>query len=506
MLLNNQKNNNMDSLPRRSKKKYSVLYFILILISVSFSVALILVFDNNKPNNYNLIWVLPIIYGVICIGIINQSQILMKRLSSLIIISVYFVRMVLTPLVMFLGDYSTFGSGSYLYTHLNISIVLMSYEAIVVFTFLCYKINYLKGKNIPVNTHFNDLAIRRRLKLPLPFKLAVIGLLSYMTLLIISDPTLMRTNFLLIVGTSEDWSIQADYTSLSGGGTGTLGVLVTLMNTVFWLIQALLPPIILLKIVQMRLPHQFKILLSLLLLIPVMLIATETRAHSIEVALTVVTIIILLYGRRFTKFIPILVIVMGYITIVGLFEKSGNEFNFAELSRTLTAYFSGPQNVAVAIGATSDFSSLGLAMIPADVITKIPYISSLFSQFFSETTNTIFNLAYISMEGRYIGQIIPSIGQGYSYFGFLLAPLVPCLAVWFALYFESKARKSSNIVFKFIFYMGTIMMARVTVLSNMLSGVNYLSNIFLTLIIAYLGFKFMKIDNGNIKIKKWVQE
>ncbi|RDW20755.1 hypothetical protein [Oceanobacillus chungangensis] len=421
-------------------------------------------------------------------------------------ISVYFIRMVISPLVMFLGNYSTFGSGYYLYAYLDNAILLMCYEAIVVFTFLIYKISNLKNSNNPIIQINNKSKVRHKIKLPILFKFIVFGLISFIILLILSDPTLLRSNFLFLIGTSEDWQIQENYASLSGGGSGTLGILVTLLNTVFWLVQALLPPIIMLKIVQMKVPYFYKLFLSLLLLSAVMLISTETRAHSIEVALTLVIIMIVLYGRRFTKFIPLLMITIVYITISGLFAKSGMEFSFEELSKTLTAYFSGPQNVAVAIGAAKDYSSLGIAMIPADIFMKIPYLSSFFEPMFKETTNTIFNVAYAAMEGRYIGQIIPSVGQGYAYFGFLLAPIIPCLAVWIAISFEKRARDTSNIVFKFIFYMGTIMMARVTVLSNMLSGVNYLFNIILTLLIAYISFKLIKMDKGTIRNKKWILE
>lgn len=481
------------------KKNYKMVFLLLFVTGISLFVAILIAFDNTKPDYYRLLWLMPTTFSIISFALINFQSVFLKRVSTLLAFGLYFMRMVISPFAMFLGEYSSFGFGNYVENYSDIAIFLMSYEVVIVFSFMVMNLGKLKmEKPLDLPSDYKDK--KQKVKLPLLFRVALFSLVSYLFFLIVSNPSLIRSNFVFLIGTPDNWVLQQEYASLDGSGSGTLGILVTLMNTVFWLIQALLPPVLLFKISQKKATFRYKFVLSILLLISVLLVATETRASSVESALSLLIIMSLVYGKRFTKKIPAMIAIIGVVIIVGLFSKSGSGFNFIELSKTLTAYFSGPQNTAIAIGVAQEYSKLNLLMLPVDVIMKIPYLSSYLRPLVGYSSNDYFNTAFFNLYGRNIGQIIPAIGQGYVYFRYLFAPLIPVSAVAIAMAFEKKARHESNIIFKYIFYLATIMMSRATVISNMLSGISYLFNIFLVYFIASLTIKYLSLRKRSNKV------
>jgi hypothetical protein len=264
--------------------------------------------------------------------------------------------------------------------------------------------------------------------------------------------------------------------------------LITIAFTFFWVLQVLLPPYLLARICSnVKLKWTRKVLFAVVL-ICTMLISTEGRAHSIETALALMITTMYALKDKIKINPHILILLLIGVTIYGLMDKSGvstsSESVRNEFSVMISAYFSGPQNVATAIAATKQSNSLGLVNIFTDFLQRIPYLTKYTTVLFGGTSNVIFNQYF---GDKYLGQIIPSIGLGYSYFGFLFAPVIPCIAVWCSLHFEKKAQAAPDVVSKNLFYLGVIMMARATAMSNMLSGITYLGNFFFAWIIIYLG-------------------
>ncbi len=498
------KNGYIDDANNRIKKSYRSVFLLILIISFSIFTAVLIGFDQTRPSNYNFLWMLPLTFSLICFPLVSYTRILFHRISVFLVFSLYFIRMVISPLSMFWGNYGSYGYGYFVDTYSGMAIILMSYEAVMVFAFIIINSKKLKNNNIlPIQTK-NSTKVKRT-KLPFLFKLALGSLLAYIVMLVVSNPSLIRSNFVFLIGTPNSWVLKQEYASINGSGSGTLGILVTLMNTVFWLLQALLPPVILLKIAQKKSSFYHKFVLSLILLSLVLLIATETRASSVESAIALIIVMSLVFGQKFSKKIPLMMLIIGVVVVVGLFSKSSVGFNFEDLSKTLTAYFSGPQNVAISIGVAKEYSELNLFMLPVDIALKIPYLSSFFKSIFSYSSNDYFNTVFANLYGRNIGQIIPAIGQGYVYFGFILSPIIPCLAVAIAMKFEKKARSEANIVFKYIFYLAAIMMSRATIISNMLSGIGYMFNIFLAYVVASLTMKYItvrKMKNQEVLLIK----
>jgi hypothetical protein len=145
------------------------------------------------------------------------------------------------------------------------------------------------------------------------------------------------------------------------------------------------------------------------------------------------------------------------------------------------------------IYTTENLKSMDISMIPADILLKIPYISGILEKYFHFTSSYVFNM--VIGEGYSTGQIIPAIAQGYEYFGFMIDPMIPCLGIYFSIAFERKARLTRNLIYKNIFYIAAIMMARIAPSRNFMSAVQYMFYTVLSLIVAYLGISYFRIRN-----------
>ncbi|MGH2016807.1 hypothetical protein [Aerococcus urinaeequi] len=467
------------------------IFILFTVILISSITVLLLILDTSKPSYYNGLWVLPLIFGVyFCIIWLLLPKVTYK-VSTLVVLGVYGARMLFVPLVMYFGEYSTYGLTSIFSHYMGQALILMAWEFQIVAIYIILII-WKKNKNdildypnyLYTNNSFIDI-------IPKKIQLLILGVIIYILLILIGTPGLLKESFFLTTGRSEEsynltFSGAVDHSAF---GLSFGSQLVTIAFTLFWIIQVLLPPYLLsigLKRINSSIGKNIFFLLTLLL---TLLVSTEGRAHSIECALALlITANYSLKGK--VKIDPkLIIIVIVGVTIYGLMDKSGvttsNDTVLKEFSTMITAYLGGPHNVATAIAAARDNNSIGFLSIIPDLLQRLPYLTKIFTPIFGGTTNVIFNEYFGS---RYLGQIIPSIGLGYTYFHFILAPIVPLAAVILAFYFEKRAQKSPDMVRKNLYYLGVIMMARASAMSNMLSGITYLGNFFFAWIIVYIGF------------------
>lgn len=152
---------------------------------------------------------------------------------------------------------------------------------------------------------------------------------------------------------------------------------------------------------------------------------------------------------------------------------------FSQLNINLQRYFSGLNNVAISVQTSSIYSSFNIESILSDITRNIVLINSFFQ---SEKSALIdFNIVYYN-GGFSRDQILPLIGQGYLYFGFLLAPLFTIIILILLMYFDSKVLTKDGIIHRYIYAyvalkLGTFMMANFTIL------ISFITNYFLILLL-----------------------
>ena len=171
---------------------------------------------------------------------------------------------------------------------------------------------------------------------------------------------------------------------------------------------------------------------SLVVMLGLMIIVNGERGNSVMCAVALLVIIIDLYPKKMKKLAPLILSGIVIIAIIGLLAKANNNdfSNFTQsFSVIMSAYFSGPQNVAAAILASKSVGGHNIGIVFTDFIRTIPFISSLLQSKYRITSSVLFGEAIYgtTITGSRTDQILPAIGQGYHYFGFLMAPLIPCI-------------------------------------------------------------------------------
>lgn len=164
------------------------------------------------------------------------------------------------------------------------------------------------------------------------------------------------------------------------------------------------------------------------------------------------------------------------------------------LADTLQMYFSGPKNIGISIEAKKLISNSGILNIKAlfnDLFFSAAGLSNLTD--YSNTTISIFNyryyFSYISQD-----QIIPIIGQGFMYFGYILSPIFTCICTYLMMAVDRKIYETTDIILYYVYGYIVIWLAR----SMMLNITIIFSQVFNTGII----FLTIYILNKHIVLKK----
>lgn len=471
----------------QNKNNYIQAFIFLGIVVFCILTSILIITDKNKPYYYNMLWLMPIVY-MVCVLLLYKFYGYFKHISVVLITAIYGVRMLVLPFFMYLGEYMTYGRYEHLSKYMDYAIILMCYEAFFIFIFMIIRSTKLhEYKQFTINKRINISDMQNSFS----FKIMIVILIMYMILIFIGTPGLIQESFFFTTGRSEtsqefyNLSQVSHYAfNLSFGG-----VLVSLLFTIFWNIQALLPPFLISNIITTYKKQNTRYLFFLIVVLFTLMICTETRAHSIECAMAVVITTLLFYKNEIKINYTLILGFVLIILITGLTNKSNISFDdtkfYNEISRMMAAYFSGPNNTATSIAAVNESQQLNILNIFSDLLLKIPYLNQGFKSIFNitDTSNIIFNTYAANESGKLLGQIIPSVGMGYAYFGFLLAPIVPCVAVYFAMKFDELSQSTSNIIWQNLFILFTIMMSRNTAMSNMLSGVWNLGNFFISWII-----------------------
>lgn len=469
----------------------------LFMLMVSFIATLWVLVDPSKPDYYNFLFLEPLTFTIMTIISWNSLKYVLTRISLSIIYLSYFMRMAFVPLVMSLGEYATVVPDSILVKYTVEAIIVSIVEFLVLSIYIISKAKYSCGNigdnyRIARDVSYEEVTFKRA---PQFLRIMVVIMIIYILYMFSQDNTIIRQNFSLIVGTPDDWYIRTGYRALGEGGNGVLGIMVTIIVYLFWYVQALIPPMLLIRVMnKYRNNESKKHIYTLLIAGLVLLITSGTRAHSVECAAAFLVLAYSIYGERFGRRISTILPIAIVVVFLGIVARGGTETGFRSLSMTFSAYFSGVQNISTAIYGVNETGNFGIKNIPADVLTKIPIFGNWFKSVLhlGNTTGRYFNSVISS--GYSLGQIIPCVGQGYSYFGpylgLIMAPLLPLLAASISISFDSKAMNEESIIKKNVYLIASIMMARAVVMTNMMSAISYLFNTFVTLAIVYVGTSF----------------
>lgn len=183
-----------------------------------------------------------------------------------------------------------------------------------------------------------------------------------------------------------------------------------------------------------------------------------SRASIIVPMLTVILVLNVLYPKQQKK----TVLVIGTLTLLVIVMTSALKFsarysaqgmNLNNVIMEIEVYFQGIGNVGKAVAAKQT-SGIGMSFVVMlnDCLTSVPFLSKLVSP--ARTSTIWYSVVW---QGR-ADQVIPAVGNGLFYFGYLLAPLVTVFQIRVAREFEKAAYRSKSVAMLIVFTYSAIML------------------------------------------------
>lgn len=441
---------------------------VLLVFVTSLLTSVLCLTDLDRPDGYGLLFLLPLVFcaGFIVLSLKTQLYYeTVNTITGVVVLIVYYIRMVVTPLAMYLGNYHSV-IGNTFHEEYPIAILMVCIECLVILVYLPYRIHrtiHPLSYNEPKNSE--DRAQQLRNNRPgRALWFVVLCMAAFMILIMVRDNTVIRSTFLFLIDTKKEYYALSN----SQTGVGTLSMYVEIICMMFKVLQVVLPPMVLWYVLNSHIYRGLKYIISFAVFCSVAVVATEDRIDAIFAAMATLITLKCAYGERFNKQFRKWLMLILLVCVFGLSIKAGvvgngtqNGFDFSSVSAMLSAYFSGIPTVAAGFSMANEVVGTSILRLPIDILNRIPcfgYALGLLTGVSMTDSNQIFNLYIASCVGRNYGQILPTTAVGYEYY-FIFFPLAACMMVQLACLFEKKASEQTDIVRLNLFHWITICVA-----------------------------------------------
>jgi len=421
---------------------FSVIFFSII-------VGFVILFDESRPDYYTFLPLLPFCFALTCLFFLNIFKSFSKKLPYFLLISLYMVRNVVTPLLMRFGDY--YGAFTLLYnSNINGAITLMIYETFVVFGFLFF----LNRKTIHYSRTFKVRVSWSKKKMHL-FGFFLFILITFCVIAYTLVPEI-RGQYKTIF---NEGGIVEGFITNKMFMVGSLNrILFTLFGVIFGFLKIYISVWLICFIRKKFNNTMISIILSIIIILAQFLFMTGSDSFTL---ITVLILCIVMY-KIYKKKHKIVFLLLGIIIIIGptaifiLRSSSSYATSSLPISQTLSymfqAYFPGVSNIA---GVYNINNPNKLSTLFFDFYEMIPF------------RNTLFGLSGDGLAVVYtksnmaLSHIIPCVGQAYYYLGAIFAPIVPCTFVYIANKCQAIYRDENNI-WKYVSYLLLCIYAAIT--------------------------------------------
>lgn len=417
--------------------KKDKLFIILMLTILNLIATAFLLFQNKL----NLIIILPYAYllGLVMISVKEKEW--SKSLVKTLIILLYGVRMVIYPFLCIinnnmdqLNQYSTFEE----------AVFLQIYEYFLMIIFLMF----VKFKNI-TKASLNFIEDMKFTKI---IRKVMIILFIIAGIIIIIYPQILNVYRLLFFTSSEE---EIEWRRVSATVKETMPSIIYHLG--LWLIN--LSRIMLIyflimfikyyKVNKEKKDSYIKIIVSMLLALLPTIITTDDRAGGFLATFVLLLLIAHIYRKKRRVIIrlavSILLVIVVIIMVIIPTVKQENAIKENDYDKRINAYFSGTINIAAGLNMPTVESS---KYIKGDILRYIPLVVAFHTD--NPQSNDLFNQV-LGEDIIYNSQIMPTIIQGYFYFGYILSPIFSIFLAWTALKSEKKANLAEDTFGYFIY-------------------------------------------------------
>jgi hypothetical protein len=398
---------------------------------------------------------LPLSYFLSSLFFRDNFRDLTDNISVLLIESLFFVRIVILPCIYsFYPSLQLFEGRATVETGFNAACLLMVYEVFMV-QFMIFLYKHTRHNSSEKKTFKNSAVdISKGL---------IIFLALYIVIVSFALPN-YKENFKSILSLGDaNFTVASERLEYSIGTFGR--IIKTLYSIGFQLFRVLFPA----YIINREYNHDNYSKKSNYLLLACctlqFLFLTSTFAEAIVACLAIILYYLSLYPERKKKTYAILGastfgMVLIYFSVryfvntsVGLYYKDNGVATYA--GQIINAYFTGVDNVAAIFNIPSGHQ---VEAFKSGIIGAIPFNSTLFGvrgnklQYFYNSAN----MSY--------GQIPPTIGAGYYYFGPILSPIITAIFVVMSMHYNLQSKRVGKslrqISYNFcsiVFALGTVM-------------------------------------------------
>lgn len=429
-------------------------YIFLIFEIISLITIFVCLYRVNLASK-NLLFILPLGYFLISVVFNSSFMYITDNISKLVIVSLFFVRMVLLPFLYSRNiDTQLFEGRGSVEAHFSKACFLMAYEYFAVQFVLYFYEHKRPGKKWSFKRITSTVDISKVLVVFLA--VYVLGIAFFLPQYSESFKTIFRL-------VDADFAVASSRIEYNIGSMGR--ILKTLFSMAVQLFRILFPAFLMKQLYDRNSESKGCTFVLVLSCVLQFMFLTSTFAEAIVSCLALVLFYIKLYPERRNKtFLFLGVSTLGMLvlyfvvryfvnTTVGLYSKDNGAMSYA--AQIINAYFTGVDNVAAIFNIPSGHESEAFR---AGVLGAIPFNSTLFG-------NRGNKLQYFyNLHNNSYGQIPPTIGTGYYYFGTILSPVITCFFVILSMRYykksenmEASLRYVAVVFCSVVFALGTVM-------------------------------------------------
>lgn len=398
-----------------------------IVLILSIYSCLLCIQDKHKPKGYEQLYLLPLSFFFFWVLFYYILKKYLNRINivGLLIICMLFLRNVVTPIFMIKDSYlSSLG----LPDNADIAIILIVYETVCIFCLLYFltKNNLRKKKKLFLYNGKNMYIFLKNRKL-FKFLIFICLVICITTIIIIPEIrsqyySIFTKNITGHIEQKANYSVGALSRVLYTGGD----ILIEVMRIIF--------PSILIISLRKKGENLQNLIVSLVIVVSQCLFMNDSNAYILMVMLSLILLILRLFGKYRKKIIKI-GIAVGVIFLIVLYV---NRFMMDHYGKSVSLFLqSYLPSIANTAGVFYLDKKQDFGQIFKDIFVAIPFKST-----FGYSGN-VKSIGVLWNEANGIrGQIISNIGVGYYYFGFVLSPLVTCFSLYVSYIMQNKMNET----------------------------------------------------------------
>lgn len=428
---------------------------VVVFFRVTSFLAFILCLINDLVDKKEVLFLIPLSFFLMTFLFKKNYQNITDNIPKLMILAMYWVRnVVLIAIYSFTSEYTLFEGSVSIDQYTFQASLLLVYEFFIanIVIYLFEHTRHKTKKRITIKSSSFDLS-----------NIAIIGIFCFILGISFLKPQYASSfKTILNLGDSE-FTIAYLPNEYNVGSIAR--IFRTLYSLCFQIFRILFPAYLLLKIYKKKRDSVLVKPLLVLMCVAQLFFLTSTFAEAIVSCFTLILFYIKLYPEKqkktfFMLFISSAGLIILYFTVrffvntgPGLYNK--NEGISLYAGQIINAYFTGVDNVA----AVFNVDRINIAeALKADLLGAIPFNNTFFGDIGKKL-----QYFYNYYNGAY-GQIPPTIGAGYYYFGWFFSPIITALFINRSLHYNYLA-SSTTATLKYIpyifcsviFALGTVM-------------------------------------------------